>query len=208
MKQIINPVFRRPKDADISPVFDEDCEVLILGSITALDGMNKGFYYASSKNQLWQLLDLSLNTNCFFDLKSQLKNNFDSFKAGKIESLEFEKNKKEIKNKFSSELLKRKIAISDVFCECYFNNNSSMDMDIILNNPQYPFKTSKDILQNIIDNSKIKTIVVNSKFVEKELKKLNLVGNFEVKYVISPSPRRGSINKKIENWKEVFKTII
>ena len=121
---------------------------------------------------------------------------------------EFVKNKKEIKNKFSSELLKRKIAICDVFCECYFNNNSSMDMDIILNNPQYPFKTSKDILQNIIDNSKIKTIVVNSRFVEKELKKLNLVGNFEVKYVISPSPRRGSINKKIENWKEVFKTII
>ena len=79
-----------------------------------------------------------------------------------------------------------------------------MDIDIILNNKDFPFKTSKEILQNIIDNSQIKTIVVNSKFVESQLRKMKLSGDFEVKYVISPSPRRGSIDKKIENWKQVF----
>lgn len=208
MKEIINPVFRRPKDYGISPVFDDNCEILILGSITALDGINKGFYYASNKNQLWQLLDLCLNTNCFSNLKNELKINFDNFKFHKINDDEFLENKKVIREKFSAELLKRKIAICDVFSECYFNNNSSMDIDIILNNNNYPYKTSKEILQNIINNSKIKTIVVNSRFVEKEFYKLKINGNFNVEYVISPSPRRGCVDKKIECWKNVFNKIL
>lgn len=207
MKEIINPVFRCPKNAGIVPVFNKDCEILILGSITAVDGMKKGFYYASNKNQLWSLLDLCLNTNCFSKLKNDLKINYDNFKLNKISKIEFDKQKDIIKTEFSKELLNRKIAICDVFTECYFNNNSSMDIDIILNNENYPYKTSKEILQNILDNSKIKTIVVNSKFVESQLKKLNLSGNFDIKYVISPSPRRGSIDKKIDNWKQVFGAI-
>ena len=207
MKEIINPVFRCPKNAGIIPVFNKNCEILILGSITAVDGMNKGFYYASNKNQLWSLLDLCLNTNCFSKLKNYLKINYDNFKLNKISKIEFDKQKDIIKAEFSKELLNRKIAICDVFTECYFNNNSSMDIDIILNNENYPYKTSKEILQNILDNSKIKTIVVNSKFVECQLKKLNLSGNFDIKYVISPSPRRGSIDKKIDNWKQVFSAI-
>ncbi len=204
MKEYKNVVFRRPKDAGITPVWDKNCKVLMLGSITATDGMNKGFYYASNKNQLWQLLDIVLNTNCFSALKEKLKTNFEDFKTNKISQAEFEQNREQIRSQFSVELLKRKIAICDVFCECYFNNNSSMDIDIILNNKDFPFKTSKEILQNIIDNSQIKTIVVNSKFVESQLRKMKLSGDFEVKYVISPSPRRGSIDKKIENWKQVF----
>lgn len=207
MKEIINPVLRCPKLAGIQPIYDKNCELLMLGSITATDGINKGFYYASNKNQLWQLLDLTLNTTCFSALKNELKTNYENFKTGAINNIQFEQQKEVIKQKFSHELLTRKIAMCDVFTECYFNNNSSMDVDIILNNPNYPFKTSKEILQNILDNSKIKIIVVNSKFVETQLKKLKLTGNFIVKYVISPSPRRGSIDKKIDNWKQVFDSI-
>lgn len=207
MKQIINPVFRCPKLAGIQPVYNKSCEILMLGSITATDGMNKGFYYASNKNQLWKLLDLTLNTTCFSDLKNELKLNYDNYKMGKIDNLKFEEQKEIIKQNFVSELLSRKIAMCDVFTECYFNNNSSMDVDIILNNQSYPYKTSKEILQNILDNTNINTIVVNSKFVETQLKKLKLSGNFNIKYVISPSPRRGSIDKKIDNWKQVFSSI-
>ena len=207
MKEIINPILRCPKLAGIQPIYDKNCELLMLGSITATDGMNKGFYYASNKNQLWQLLDLSLNTSCFSDLKHELKINYENFKRGKISNLKFEQQKELIKQKFSHELLTRKIAMCDVFTECYFNNNSSMDVDIILNNTNYPYKTSKETLQNILNNSNIKTIVVNSKFVETQLKKLKLVGDFVVKYVISPSPRRGSIDKKIDSWKQVFGSI-
>lgn len=207
MKEIINPILRCPKLAGIQPIHDKNCELLMLGSITATDGMNKGFYYASNKNQLWQLLDLSLNTSCFSDLKHELKINYENFKRDKISNLQFEQQKELIKQRFSHELLTRKIAMCDVFTECYFNNNSSMDVDIILNNTNYPYKTSKETLQNILNNSNIKTIVVNSKFVETQLKKLKLVGDFVVKYVISPSPRRGSIDKKIDSWKQVFDSI-
>lgn len=207
MKEIINPILRCPKLAGIQPIYDKNCELLMLGSITATDGMNKGFYYASNKNQMWQLLDLSLNTACFSDLKHELKINYENFKRDKISNLQFEQQKELIKQRFSHELLTRKIAMCDVFTECYFNNNSSMDVDIILNNTNYPYKTSKETLQNILNNSNIKTIVVNSKFVETQLKKLKLVGDFVVKYVISPSPRRGSIDKKIDSWKQVFDSI-
>ena len=50
MKEIINPILRCPKLAGIQPVYDKNCELLMLGSITATDGINKGFYYASNKN--------------------------------------------------------------------------------------------------------------------------------------------------------------
>lgn len=207
MKEIINPAYRNPKEVGILPIYDKNCEILILGSITSLDGINKGFNYASSKNQLWQLLDLCLNTNCFCNLKNQLKLNYENFKNNTINEKDFLKTRKIIQESFKNELLNRNLAVCDIFSECYFNNNSSMDIDIILNNDKYPYKTNKDILQYIIDNTNIKTIIVTSKFVENQLKRFNLNGNFNVEYVISPSPRRGGINKKIEIWKQVFDNV-
>lgn len=207
MKKYENVVFRRPACEGILPVWNENCKILMLGSITAVDGMNKGFYYASSRNQLWELLDYSLNTDSFMKLKNELKDNYELFKNNKITNDEFIANRLNIKNQFSETLLNNNIAVCDVFTECYFNNNSSMDVDIILNNKEYPYKTSKEIIQNIIDKSKIKLVVVNSKFVETMFYKMNIKGDFEVKYVISPSPRRGTIEKKKESWKDVFNIV-
>jgi len=84
MKEYKNVVFRRPKDEGIVPVWDEKCKILMLGSITAIDGMNKGFYYASYKNQLWELLDYSMNTDIFMKLKNELKDNYESYKNNEI----------------------------------------------------------------------------------------------------------------------------
>ena len=203
-----NVVFRNPRAEEICPVWNNDCKILMVGSITAKDGMLKGFYYASQKNQLWQLLDLSLNLeneNSFMFLKNKLKENYDFFAAEKISENEFKNNRKNIRKQFADKLLFHNIAMCDVFRECYFNNNSSMDTDIILNDENYPIKTCRDDLEQILKNSKIKTVIVNSKFVEKQFKKLNLEGDFEIKYAISPSPRRGSIDSKISVWKELFK---
>ena len=166
MKEYKNVVFRRPKDEGIVPVWDEKSKILMLGSITSVDGMNKGFYYASHRNQLWELLDYSMNTDIFMKLKNELKDNYESFKNNEITNEQFNNNRSKIRNLFSKALLDKNIAMCDVFTECYFNNNSSMDVDIILNNKEFSYKTSKDIIQNIIDNSKIKLVIVNSKFVE------------------------------------------
>ena len=103
-----------------------------------------------------------------------------------------------------SHATKRKIAICDVFLQCYFNNNSSLDNDIILNDPLYPAMSNKETIKNIIDNSNIKYVVVNSRFVQKQFEKMHITGDFEVKYVVSPSPRKGSIDSKLSSWQSVF----
>lgn len=207
MKELINVTFRRPSDEGILPVWDKNSKVLILGSITAVDGMNKGFYYASYRNQLWELLDYCMGSNVYSNLKNKLKINYDNFYNDKITKEEFISNRGEIRNEFVKTLLDDNIAICDVFTECYFNNNSSMDQDIVLNNSDYPFKTSKDIIENILNNSKIKTVIVNSKFVEKVFLKMGIEGNYDVKYVMSPSPRRGVIEKKKKSWEEAFSLV-
>lgn len=203
-KQIVNPVLRQPMLNGIMPVWDSNSQILMLGSITATDGMKKGFYYASQRNQFWQLLDCVLGTTCFSDLKDQLKTNYDNYKNGLIDFDTFEYSKNKIKETMAFELTKRKIAICDVFLQCYFNNNSSLDNDIILNDPLYPAMSNKETIKNIIDNSNIKYVVVNSRFVQKQFEKMHITGDFEVKYVVSPSPRKGSIDSKLSSWQSVF----
>lgn len=207
-KQIINPTLRSPISENIKPVWNENCEILMLGSITAIDGMRKGFYYASKRNQFWELLDLSLNINEFLPLKEKLQTNYEKLKLNEISKQVFQENKKEIISEFSKVLLNHKIAICDVFQECYFNNNSSLDCDIILNNENYPAKNNKETIENILKSSNIKTIIVNSQFVEKEFYKMKIFGDFKVFRVTSPSPRKGKIETKIENWKSVFKDLL
>lgn len=203
-KQIINPTLRQPMLDGIVPVWNRNSEILMLGSITATDGIKKGFYYASQHNQFWQLLDYSLNTNCFSNLKEQLKVNYNNYKNGAIDANCFNNNKTNIKKSFSNELLKRKIAICDVFLQCYFNNNSSLDADIILNDSSFPSISNKETIKKIIDNSNIKHIIVNSRFVQKQFEKMNLTGDFDVIYVVSPSPRRGKIDSKLASWKSAL----
>ena len=171
-------------------------------------GIRKGFYYASERNQLWQLLDCVLETDCFIGLKRQLKQNYDNYVCGKIDESVFEENRAKTRQMFAYELKKRKIAICDVFLECYFNNNSSLDNDIILNNPQYPAVSNAETIRNIIQNSKIRYVVVNSRFVQKQFEKMKICGNFEVVYVVSPSPRKGSIESKLASWKMAFDQIL
>lgn len=206
-KQIVNAVLRQPAKYGILPVWNEKSEILMLGSITATDGIRKGFYYASERNQLWQLLDCVLGTDCFSILKSQLRQNYDSYSHGQIDENAFEDNKKQIREKFAIELKKRKIAICDVFRECYFNNNSSLDNDIILNNDQFPVVSNAEKIKEIIQKSNIRYVVVNSRFVQKQFEKMHICGNFEVVYVVSPSPRKGSIESKLESWKSVFEKV-
>lgn len=209
MKEIVNPTLREPLAVGIKPVWDENCRVLILGSITAVDGMRKGFYYASAKNQLWELLDYALGNvpneeNSFTFLKNVLRYNYEKFLAKEIREEEFENNKVLTRTQFSKKLLENGIAICDVFESCYFNKNSSLDDDIIMKDDRYPFKTNKETIAHILANSKIETVVVNSRFVEEQFKKMNIEGNFEVKYAISPSPRRGAIDKKVAQWKSAL----
>ena len=101
-KEIVNPTFRDPRSINIFPVWNKTCEILLVGSMTAKDGMDKGFYYASARNQLWELLDYALGLsgdNSFTYLKNQLKENHEKYKLNTIDKEQFELNKQIVKSK-------------------------------------------------------------------------------------------------------------
>ena len=205
MTECKNATFRRPADMGILPVWDSESKILMVGSITSIDGMKKGFYYASQTNQLWRLVDYCINSNEFLELKNKLLENYKLFEQNKQDQDSFEHNKLIIKNEFKASLHKYNIALCDIFTECYFKNNSSLDGDIILNSNNYPFKTSKDIIQHIVDNSKIKVVIVNSSKVEEWFNKLGIKGNYKLIKVVSPSPaRRVKLEIKQSEWKDAF----
>lgn len=195
--------FRNPKSVGISPVWNNNSRILYLGSITAIDGINKGFYYASGRNQFWKILDYIYfhNETPFTNLQDKLKNNYKDYETGKISIEDFETNKSSTKKEFETLLLKNNIAICDVFENCYFKNNSSLDSDIILNDKTYAPKLNNKIIQEIVSNSKIEKIVTNSEFVSKIFRKMNILGNYQLIEVISPSTsRRVRLEVKKEEW--------
>ena len=46
---------------EFSPVFDDRCEVLILGSIPSVTSRNLGFYYMHPQNRFWPVLSAVFN---------------------------------------------------------------------------------------------------------------------------------------------------
>ena len=107
-----------------------------------------------------------------------------------------------IKNEFKELLLKNNIAICDVFENCYFKNNTSLDSDIILKDEKYGPKLNDKIIQEIVSNSQIDKVVTNSVFVSNVFKKMNIKGDYKLIEVISPSTsRRVRLDIKKEEWK-------
>ena len=203
--KIIKPILRAPAKDGIKPVWDKDCEVLIIGSITSVDGMKMGFLYGSRSNQFWQLLDYCLSidpnsTESFSYLKKLLVDNYKKTENRQI----LEENKEKIRTMFCKQLLKHHIAICDVFEECFFNGNGSADNDIILNNSNFPFKTYKNLLTKIINSSNIKKVIVNSNFVEKQFLSMNISGNYTLENVPTPVQRYMRMEEKQKIWSEVF----
>ena len=197
-------ILRQPKAVGISPVWDSNSKILFLGSITATDGINKGFYYASGRNQFWKILDYVFfeDETYFKTLQDKLKINYENFVDKKITEKEFIDNKLSIQNEFKEILLKNNIAICDVFEECYFKNNTSLDSDIILKDEKYGPKLNDKTIQEIVSNSQIDKVVTNSVFVSNIFKKMNITGDYQLIEVISPSTsRRVRLDIKKEEWK-------
>ena len=203
--EIVNPVLRAPAKNGIVPVWNENCRVLMIGSITSVDGMKIGYLYGSRHNQFWQLLDYCLGidsttSDSFSFLKKLLIENY----KNSITASQFEENKKRIREQFRRRLLEHHVAMCDIFEECYFNGTGSADIDIILNNDDYPCKTYKDLLTEIIEKAQIETVIVNSDFVEKLFLAMNIPGDYEVKKVITPVQRCKTLEEKQHNWSEAF----
>ena len=124
MKIIENATLRNPSKLGIKPVWDENSKILIVGSMTATDGIKKGFFYASARNQLWQLLDLCLGLEgekSFSFLKYNLIVYCEDFDLHKMSQLQFENYNGAIRGDICQLLHENNIAMCDIFKECYFN---------------------------------------------------------------------------------------
>ena len=214
--------FRAPLELGIKPVWNSESKILMVGSITSIDGMKSGYYYSSRYNSFWKLLDfvvLSKRKNLDFERLEKLfvedKNQFvfsllkqrlnENFKNNYDKDIDlFKKNLKEIQSEFECELLKSNIAICDIFKSCYAKRGSSLDSDIVLNDSKLPYQTYKETLNDIIEKSKVSVVVPNSKFVNSWLEKFEINKKQKVKIVQTVSPsatRRLKLSVKFEDWK-------
>lgn len=107
------------------PVIDKNCKILILGSIPSVISREVGFYYGNPANRFWKIMSRLLAVD-FTLLTPQEK---------------------------AAELLKRHIALSDVFSACEIRGS----MDSTIKNAEF-----NDVL-SLISGTDIKTIYITSK---------------------------------------------
>lgn len=156
----------------LPPVIDENCTALILGSMPSVISREKEFYYANPSNRFWKLLSEILGEN-FTDMSVKEK---------------------------KSALLRRHIALYDVFSSCEIEG--SLDSDI--RRPLF------NDIPSLIAKTNIKSIFITSKYAYNSfIKKFgDLLSN--VKIVNLPSPSGANRSKfrtdgeLLSEWKRLF----
>ena len=109
----------------------EDTKIIIVGTITSPQGRgpNKGFYYMSSYNPMYRIIDT------YFNSIGQPSNLVKNKKVGNIPAI-------------IEELNEKNIAFLDVVESCSNPKNSSLDDD--LEDIKLDYKAFKDIDENIV----------------------------------------------------------
>lgn len=165
------------KKHPFDPVFDENSEILMLGSIPSESSEESGFYYGDSRNRFWDTLEKIFDkNNTEVPLKSQSKD----------KKIEF--------------LLKHKIALWDVYNSCKIKNQKDSTIkEQTLNDMGKIFSA-----QNA---PKIRKILVNSSFAYKDFTKEygTEFKGAQIKKNPNPSPANRfwwSNEKLLKNWEE------
>ncbi len=169
-------------EAGISPVLlnGGKAKYLFIGSITINEGIEKGFYYTSSHNKFWNLLDGYFQNTNFAELKKRPKNL--------------------IRKEFEQALKQANIAICDIFGKCYFKKEngkiSTQDKDIIheengYDTNKFPYITYEDCIKNFLQQNPTVKIFINGELAwrifNNWLKVWRMDKDFEPVFIISPS---------------------
>ena len=141
------------------PVIDKNCKTIILGSIPSVISREVGFYYGNPANRFWKIMSRLFGVD-FTALTPQEK---------------------------AAELLKRHVALSDVFSACEITGS----MDATIKNAEF------NDIPSLISSTDIKTIYITSKTAYNAfIKRFN--GYFEntgVKIISLPSPSGANRSK-------------
>jgi hypothetical protein len=182
---------------------DTDSKVLMVGSITSPQGINRGYYYAADCNQFWELIDevtKNIPHDKFLDLKKKLKSNERGVNDDDV--------KKQIVASFEKNLGKCHLAIAGIIDECEFKSDGAA-LDSEINNKTIRFNKTK--IEQIINSSKIEVVVINSETVRKMWRDANIQPKKTVAIVIVDSPSTARAIPKIQkiaDWSKTLSSII
>jgi hypothetical protein len=189
------------KEKGFSPRLDKNnqkSQLLIIGSITSLRGIEKGYYYTSSSNDLWAMVDTMLGKK----------------ESGLFKRLQIRINQgKATKEDFEKALEDKGIEVCDIFKGCWFKNStSSSDGDIIdpiIGYPDFTQYFDKEIREAQKRNPEL-IIVVNGTLTQRAFENAfpDLIEEKQNRIftVFSPCRRNHILTNKIElgKWARAF----
>lgn len=146
-------------------------DILFIGSFTSPEGLLRGFYYTSSNNHFWKLIDNMLGfedkQGPFTSLKNALKEIL-NIGGEPILINGKSKNREDIQDEFYKNLEKYHIAICDIFKICSFSEPwSSRDSKIEVKN----CKLYSPDIKNWINTYGLDNVYVNGKLTASICKK-------------------------------------
>jgi G:T/U-mismatch repair DNA glycosylase len=190
-------------------------KIIMVGTITTLEGIERGFYYASGYNRFWNWMDLNIknSSNTFLTLKSELANNNCSGKT----AYEIDLKKKQIRDDFWKALDDKGIAVCDIIKSCWFSPFDSTKDACIMKNKSILY-WDNEIINALIkfpkaiicsNSDKVMEILKCRNFFDKSyLSKKGLTKwnpNTQIIRIVSPSgANKMHTTPKGNTWKAVF----
>ncbi|MCH5179601.1 MAG: DNA-deoxyinosine glycosylase [Erysipelotrichales bacterium] len=164
------------------PIYDNNCNILILGSIPSVKSLENNFYYMHPRNQFWKILDA-----VFYDAQPTFTLLVENYRNNKSD-----KNREAIKQL----LLTNNIALFDVINNC--EGKGSLDINI----------DNKSINTNENEISKILQIT-NKVFLNGEkayslfIKMFPQLKEVAIKLPSTSPANTISFENKLEEWKKI-----
>lgn len=159
-----------------APFYDENSEILIVGSFPSVASRTDGFYYGNVHNRFWKVLAEVFEEDCRV------------VSTGSTTAMTIPEKK--------AFLSRYKIALYDSICECTILGSSDSSIRDVV---------SADI-EAIVKNSKIKKIFANGKTAQKffeKYQKAELCKMLKTFPSTSPANASFSLEKLVEAWKVV-----
>lgn len=192
---------------------NKNAKILFLGSYTSLDGADY-FYYMSRYNQFYKILSLLIykrdkiseyNGKDIKEINKLLKGTkLIDWKAEIRKIDKTEDQREEIRENIRAELAKYGFEICDLFLSVARRNNSSLDKDILIEDPG---TERTDLIELLTEMKSLEYICCTSEFVNKNIAEHDMEfirsRNIEIVCLDSPSPsKRIKVSEKAVNWAE------
>lgn len=163
------------------PIYDDNCKILILGSIPSVKSLENNFYYMHPRNQFWKILDrIIYDTPTFEKVVEEYRLNHAKEKREEIKDL----------------LLLNHIALFDTIKEC--EGEGSLDNNIL----KESIDTNKIIIEQML--KKVEYVYLNgAKAYELFIKMFPNNSKPAIKLPSTSPAHTMAFEKKLKIWKQI-----